>query len=170
MSNILTYSIAREFLEGYVGSEWFAMPAFSGGGRGRLGEGAEHSLSSYDVFRKEKNTNAGHTHGGPIPPGIYLCEYVAHHPTLHACIHLTPTITSLFLIDAAGNVHFYNRDGLYIHGRGQHGSDACIVPENPAERSRLNLAVKNAQSTVMLRVIEPGMLLPAARETAIQIA
>jgi hypothetical protein len=169
-SNILSYSIARELLEGEVGNDRFVMRAVSGGGRGRKGGGAEHNWVSYNVFRKEKDGPAGHTHGGPLPPGIYICKYVANHATFHECIYLQPTITAMFEVDARANVHFYNRDQFYIHGHGPHGSDGCIVPAMNSERIRLNKAIKNADGAVMLKVSELGMPLPAARETKTRTA
>ena len=169
--NTLTYSIAGEFLEGSVEAERFSLRAFSGGGRGRKGTGAEHSLSSYDFFRQEKDTSSGHIHGGPIPPGFYFCQYVPSHPKFHECIELVQTITSVIQVDGAG-LRSVDRDGFYIHGSGPHGSDGCIVIPKDTEddRLRLNIAVKNAQSTVMVRVVEPGMPLPAVRETAGRLA
>ena len=54
-SNILTYSIAREWLQGSAGTESFSMHAWSGGRRGTKTSGAaEHSYGSYNVFRKEQ--------------------------------------------------------------------------------------------------------------------
>ena len=167
-TNILTYSIATETLSGTVGTERFFFKAWSGGRRGTTGSEAQSAPASYDVFRKEKH-GAG-VHGGPLPPGIYLCRYVAHHPKFHECIFLEQTLTSLFEVDAKANIRFYNRDGFYIHGRGPHGSDGCIVPENESVRHVFNKAVKNAAGTVMLQVVDRGYPLPAsvgsARATA----
>lgn len=160
---MLTYSIARERLEGEVGGQKFSMRAFSGGGRGRVGGGAEHTPESYDVFRKEKEGGGKHLHGGPTPPGFYVCHYIAHHPTFGECIFLEQTITSLLGVTSGGQLRFYDRDGFFIHGRGKHGSDGCIVPENNADRVRLNKAVKKA-GTVALLVGEQGMPLPAAHK------
>lgn len=164
-TNSLTYSIATEWLRGSIGHDDFSMHVLSGGGRGRKGGGAEHDWASYNVFRKEKTTSAGHTHGGPLPPGIYVCRYTGHHPKFHECIYLEQTITSILKVDANARVKFYDRDAFYIHGRGPHGSDGCIVPEDETERGRLNKAIKNAAYTVLLIVKEEGLPLPASRET-----
>ena len=72
---------------------------------------------------------------------------------------------ALFTLDANSNPHFYNRDGFFIHGRGPHGSDGCIVPKSNTKRLRLNQAIKGASSIVTLKVIDPGMPLPAALDT-----
>jgi hypothetical protein len=155
MSDILGYSIVKEWLEGTVGNEKFSMRAWSGGGRGRLGGGAEHTAASYDVFRKETDPGTAHIHGGPIPPGAYICYYLAHHRRYGECIFLQQTVTSLIDVQVKGGlaIRFYNRDGFFIHGRGKHGSDGCIVPENQSARARLNKALKKAgKGTVMLKV------------------
>ena len=100
----------------------------------------------------------------PLPPGLYICAYATDGPGGES-IRLDPTPTALFQIDQNANVRFYNRDGMYIHGRGPIGSQGCIVAENDADRHRLNKAVKNCTSTVMLKVSETGMPLPAARDS-----
>lgn len=167
MSNGLTYSISREWLEGAVGTAKFSMRAFSGGGRGRTGGGAEGSAESYDVFRKESEQGGKHVHGGPIPPGLYVCHYLEHHKTFGECIFLQQTVLSLIQIDPTADprsgqfIRFYDRDGFFIHGRGKHGSDGCIVPENGSERQRLNKAIK-AVGRVILNVVEQGPPKPAA--------
>ncbi|WP_139861967.1 DUF2778 domain-containing protein [Bradyrhizobium ivorense] len=161
---MLTYSIAREFLSVAIDSTTFSVRAYSGGGRGRTGGGAEHSFSSYDAFRKERDIKAGHTHGGPIPPGFYVCHYVPLHPPFHGpVIQLEQTITSLLNVDAPSTPRLYGRDKFWIHGSGKHGSDGCIVIEDKYLRDRLNNAVKNAKNAVLLKVVEPGFPLPAAR-------
>ena len=165
-SNILTYSIAREWLQGSVGSESFSTRAWSGGRRGSTTPGAaQHSFDSYNVFRKEQNG----VNGGPLPPGLYICHYATDGPGGES-IRLDQTVASLFQIDAQAHVRFYERSGMYIHGRGPIGSQGCIVLENDAERHRLNKAIKNCPGTVMLKVSDLGMPMPAARETGTRTA
>jgi hypothetical protein len=167
---MLRYSIAREWLQGTVGGQHFAMRAYSGGGRGRRGAGAERGLKSFDIHRKEVDTKIGHVHGGPLFPGMYMCHYVANHQKFHECIRLLQTLTSLFPTNAFGALDSGPlRDRFYIHARGTHGSDGCIVPEYEADRIRLNKAVK-AAGQVSLLVEEPGMQLPAAQRTGGSIA
>jgi hypothetical protein len=168
MSNILSYSIARERIEGSIGAQTFSLVAWSGGRRGAKGDGAEYDPASYNVFQKENHSKG--IHGGPIPPGIYLCHYVAHHHKFGECVFLEQTITALFQVDSQAHLRLYDRDGFYIHGRGPHGSDGCIVPESNAERHRLNKAVKGASGTVMLQVNEQGYPLPAAVESQTRYA
>ena len=160
--NILTYSIAREWLQGLVSGQSFSFHAWSGGGRGQTKKNADYSAESYDVFRKTQHEKNKNIHGGPLPPGMYLCQYVAHHPHFGECIFLQITISSQLSFDARGTISFYNRDGFYIHGRGPHGSDGCIIPDINSDRLRLNKAIKDAASTVILNVIEQGMPFPAS--------
>lgn len=169
MTNMLIYSIAREWLDGDVEGERFSLRAWSGGGRGRTGPGAEHAVASYDVFRRTQHEKID-VHGGPLPPGLYVCRYVQNHPHFHECIFLEQTITALIRVDANAHMRFYDRSGFYIHGRGPHGSDGCIVPDSEADRRRLNRAVKDAASAVLLKVTEPGMPLPATRSTSVSYA
>ena len=159
---MLRYSIAREWLHGSIGSQRFGMRAFSGGGRGRKGHGAEHTPASFDIRRKETNGPAGHVHGGPLFSGLYICRHVAKHDTFHECIFLQQTLTSALPTDASGAwVDGPLRDRFYNHGRGPHGSDGCIDPESESERKRLNQAIKGAAALVVLIVEEPGMPIPA---------
>lgn len=162
-ANVLTYSIATEFLRGTIGSEKFAMRAWSGGRRGATRGGAEFTPASYDVFRKEDHDKG--VHGGPIPPGFYICRYVPKHRKFRECVFLQQTILSLFQVDAKANIRFYDRDDFFVHGRGPHGSDGCIVPESEGDRLRLNRAIRDAKVTILLQVVDPGMPLPAARAT-----
>jgi hypothetical protein len=158
MADELTYSISRQWLEGSIGTDKFSLRAWSGGGRGRTGAGAETDAGSYNVFRKESEEGGKHVHGGPIPPGLYICRHLPKHSTFGECIFLEQTLLSLVHIDPkahplSGNfIRLYNRDGFFIHGRGKHGSDGCIVPNNPAERKRLNNAVKAVGG--ILKVVE----------------
>jgi len=165
--NKVIYSIAHEQLQGTVGKESFLMRAWAGGGRGQTGNAADHSAASYDVFRKTQH-NKG-IHGGPLPPGLYLCTHIAKHAHFGECIFLQ-AITPFMKIDMNAQIRFCDREGFFIHGRGPHGSDGCIVPELDNERLRLNKAIKNAVGIVLLEVIHPGMPLPAAINTRSRLA
>jgi hypothetical protein len=167
-NDILTYSIAREWLQGTVGGERFSTRAWSGGGRGQTDNMAQHGFESYDVFRKTQHSRG--IRGGPLPPGIYLCRHRAHHPVFGECINLAQTLTAEIHVDSKGDVRLYDRDKFYIHGRGKLGSDGCIVPENPADRARLNRAIKNSSGTVMLKVTDVGFPMPAAVDRATRTA
>lgn len=159
---MLQYSIVKQWLSGSVGSKEFSMQAWSGGGRGRTSGVAEASFDSYNEFRKKKTG----VRGGPLPPGHYICKHVEHHKTFGECIFLEQTITSLLSIDGSANIAFYDRDGFFIHGRGPQGSDGCIVPDDKKERLALNKAIRAAKDIVLLKVVEPGVPLPASNPPA----
>jgi hypothetical protein len=46
------------------------------------------------------------------------------------------------------------RHAFFIHGRGDHGSAGCIVPDLEPERHRLNLAIQANPGTI-LRAVNP---------------
>jgi hypothetical protein len=99
--------------------------------------------------------------GGPLPPGDYECVYVEHHPKFHECVYLKPTATALAIHTVFASMAIpHARGGFYIHGRGQEGSDGCIVPAVRAERLKLNAAVAKHPGT-MMKVIHASYLLPA---------
>jgi hypothetical protein len=158
----LTYDIAKELLYGTVGKEKFHLKAYSGGGRGKAaGYGpGESSLRSHLSTTKE-DEDAG-IRGGPIPPGDYRCVYLAHHhPFKGAVIQLSPQHSARAIHTVFASMPIvHHRGGFYIHGRGELGSDGCIVPEIPTERIRLNNAVKKEHGTV-LKVINASYMLPA---------
>jgi hypothetical protein len=63
-----------------------------------------------------KSGAAGHTEGGPIPPGKYRLLRPGSRGTHPTWIPIEPSM------------HFaLGRTDLYIHPEGQHGSDGCIV-------------------------------------------
>src|SRR5262249_49085696 len=99
--------------------------------------------------------------GGPIPPGLYECVYISNHHKFHECIFLKQTLSSKKIYTPFANHPIpHSRGSFYIHGRGRHGSDGCIVPENPTERMRLNAALRENPHTT-LNVIHAAYELPA---------
>ena len=160
----LTYDIANELLSGNVGKHKFYTRAFSGGGRGRKpkygsGEDTLRSHLSTTVANEENGLR-----GGPLPPGDYVCTYVAHHHIFHECIHLRITNSARYINSAFARFPIWHgrpQDGdFYIHGRGKKGSDGCIVPALPSELHRLTRSIKEASET-KLTVINASYELPA---------
>ncbi len=90
--------------------------------------------------------------GGPIPPGRYRLDYLKTHRTFGECIFLAPVIVEESI---PGISEWKKRNGFFIHGRGDRGSDGCIVPYTPSDRKRLNAAVASASEHVELRVTDP---------------
>jgi hypothetical protein len=158
----LTCDIAKELLYGTVGKEKFHIKAYSGGGRGKA-EGhapGENTLRSHLSTTKEGEGTG--VRGGPIPPGDYRCVYLAHHlPFKGPVIRLSaePNARAIHTVFASMPI-VHHRGGFYIHGRGELGSDGCIVPEIPTERLRLNNAVKKEHGGT-LKVINASYMLPA---------
>lgn len=160
---MLTYDARSEMLTGWVGKHYFSMKAYSGGGRGSVHPNQwDHSLKSRFANTKKGD---GSQRGGTLPSGHYLCHYLANHSKFHECIQLyrcsdAASIRSPF----SARPIAHNRDNdFFIHGRGEEGSDGCIVPENKAARLLLNKAMKQFSGKVYLRVGGIAYLLPAER-------
>jgi hypothetical protein len=124
MSANLTYYIFEGTLTGQVGGKFFHIEALSGGAGGSTNNKPSDAVNNpYMEGLKTVGSNSavGHRHGGPIPPGRYTIVKPSHHPHLGLSAQLThPRWRPM------------GRDGFYIHGRGPHGSDGCIVPLNHA--------------------------------------
>lgn len=133
MAADLTYYIFEGVLAGTVGPKMFHMEALSGGGGGStLGKTSDAVNNPYSEGLKTagKGSAKGHVHGGPIPPGKYTIQAPAQHPHLGLSAQLV-------------HPHWkpFGRDGFYIHGRGPHGSDGCIVPLNKIQFQELMAAL-----------------------------
>jgi hypothetical protein len=114
----LTYYIFEGVLVGTIGGNYIHEFALSGGGGGSTQNTPSGSANNpYSEGLKTSGKGLRHQHGGPIPPG----RYIIHQPTEHAHLGL-----SAYLEPAGGNM--MGRDGFFIHGRGSHGSDGCVVP------------------------------------------
>jgi len=67
---------------------------------------------------KTVGTGKNHQHGGPLPLGRYKILKPSFHPHLGLSAELKPDPERAMM----------SRSGFFIHGRGPHGSDGCIVP------------------------------------------
>jgi hypothetical protein len=175
----LVYDAARELLTGTIGSEPpFHLIAYSGGSRGHAKVG-RHSADKYlhgqattlnsrlATTRTRTASDGSYTQrGGTIPPGHYMCHYVAHHPTFGECIQLRRTADALAIHSPFSRwpIPHGRGDDFFIHGSGAKGSDGCLVPAIREERLRLNKAVKNFPGTVVLFVRNVSYQLPAELE------
>ena len=121
MAANLTYSIFEGVLTGTANNRAFNIMALSGGGGGSTQhDGNADTNNPYSQGVKTVD-GKNHIHGGPIPTGRYRIRTPSRHPHLGLSARLDP-----YDIDQAR--HMAGRDGFYIHGRGPHGSDGCIVP------------------------------------------
>jgi hypothetical protein len=117
----LTYSLFEGVLNGTANGESVHVMALSGGGGGSSRHGGNGDTNNpYSTGVKTKEGKV-HQHGGPIPLGRYRILPPSRHPHLGLSCRLDP-------YDAEQTRHMMGRDGFYIHGRGPHGSDGCIVP------------------------------------------
>lgn len=175
----LMYDAAIEILSGTIGRNAFRMTAYSGGSRGHR-TGVKPELATRYLHRESERLSSRMTttvelkdsqgrykrRGGTLPPGHYNCEYIAHHHTFGECIRL------LRCADArAIRTPFYPHpiphgrgNDFFIHGSGPKGSDGCIVPAVPAERHRLNRAIKHFPGRVLVEVKNVSYVLPPELE------
>lgn len=115
----LTYYIFEGLLVGFAGERFFHVAAGSGGGAGSTKNSPSfHANNPYSTGVKTQGTAAKHVHGGPIPVGKYRISTPAQHPHLGRSAYLQPSKPAAL----------HGRSGFFIHGRGSHGSDGCIVP------------------------------------------
>ncbi|MFP5261297.1 MAG: hypothetical protein ACLGJB_05260 [Blastocatellia bacterium] len=115
----LTYYIFEGVLVGVAGSSVIHIFSLSGGGGGsKKYRPTAAGNNPYMEGLKTSGSGAKHHHGGPVPPGRYVIHPPENHPHLGRAARLEP--------DKRNNM--MGRDAFYIHGRGPHGSDGCIVP------------------------------------------
>jgi len=134
----LTYYIREGVLVGLIQGQMYHLEALSGGGGGstlkRTSSAVNNPYMEGLQTRGEPHAKA-HVHGGPIPPGKYSVQAPSKHPHLGLSARLV----------SSRHVRPMGRDGFYIHGRGPHGSDGCIVPLNSVQFHRLMLALKHSR-------------------------
>ena len=146
----LVYNIVEELLTGSIDGVSITAQVVSGGRAGSKMKGVVNPLlanNPYATGVKKKGT----TPGGPTIMGKY---HLKTHESKQKWIRLVPF---------AENV-MHGRAGFAIHGRGNRGSDGCIVPALRGERLRLNKAVHDFQGTVVLLVTHVSYMLPAEVE------
>ena len=115
----LTYYIFEGVLVGRARGKHFHIMALSGGGGGTTKGGKTFvGNNPYMTAWKTSGTGKKHVHGGPLPLGRYTIEEPQHHPHLGLSAELKPDRFTAQM----------GRSGFFIHGRGPHGSDGCIVP------------------------------------------
>lgn len=131
----LTYYIFEGVLAGTVEGRMFNLSALSGGGGGSTQHRPTYAANNpyMEAFKTVAKAGKGHVHGGPIPPGKYTIKKPSHHRHLGLSAELV-------------HPHFkpMGRDGFYIHGRGHHGSDGCIVPLDPNQFQNLMTALTHS--------------------------
>lgn len=141
MSAELTYYIFEGILTGTANKAFFQISAVSGGGAGSTKNRPESSANNpymEGLKTAAATKTTGHVHGGPIPPGKYTIQKPSHHPHLGLSAQLLhPRWRPM------------GRDGFYIHGRGPHGSDGCIVPLDHGKFQQLMTALTHSHGGVL---------------------
>ena len=136
MSAQLTYYVFEGVLVGVLDNHRVHIPALSGGGGGSTKSSpADTTNNSYMTGLKTADTKGKHIHGGAIPLGKYAIAMPAQHPHLGRSARLAAT----------GGQSMYRRDGFFIHGRGPHGSDGCIVPLDAGQFTKLMEALEKSK-------------------------
>ena len=148
----LTYYIYEGLLVGKIENTFIQMSAVSGGGGGsKIRAGNDSTNNPYLTALKEVEGTPGrvpHVHGGPIPLGRYKIDPPGKHPKLGRSARLTPE----------QGTPMFNRDGFYIHGRGPHGSDGCVVPMKQDDFSTLlTLLERSRGGTLFVLETTDGM-------------
>ena len=116
----LTYYITEGVLAGTANGHMIHISAVSGGGGGSRRNPPSSDMNNPRSQSLKEVDGAHHVHGGPIPAGRYRVFTPSHHRILGLSARLDP-------YDDAQASRMYGRDAFYIHGRGPHGSDGCIV-------------------------------------------
>lgn len=135
----LNYSITFSRLWGKAGGNSVSLSAVSGGRAGSTTPGAVDTSIANNVFQIGTRTDhKHHVHGGPLPIGRYTVAAPQQHPHLGLSAKLTP---------ASGGLSFgmFGRGGFFIHGRGPHGSDGCIVPLASSDLHQLMQLITKSQ-------------------------
>ena len=139
----LQYSIISQQITGIVDGTTINIHAVSGGRGGSTTKGAVDTNVMNNIFAMgQKTDHKKGIHGGPLPMGTYRINMPAHNPHLGYSAKLIP-VNGTFLFGTFG------RDGFYIHGRGPHGSDGCIVPDHPGDLVALLKAITHAKGGVL---------------------
>lgn len=149
------YYVWSEILVGSLSGQSFCIHAVSGGGRGRTEGQAERSFASFSPHRGTDRATG--TRGGPLPPGLWRVE----RPSQYAGKMGKPAAR---LIPESSQVsdyatREYNDVPFLIHGRGEQGSDGCLVIEKPERKLLLDAVEKAGGATILVSLnTRPGDL------------
>src|SRR5271157_856860 len=138
----LTYYIREGLLVGLIDGRMFHIIALSGGAGGSTRNSATDATNNpYMEALKTKGPakSPTHVHGGPLPPGKYVVSTPAQHPHLGLSARLDHPLFRPM-----------GRDGFYIHARGPHGSDGCIVPLDRTQFSILMAALSKSRGGTLI--------------------
>jgi hypothetical protein len=140
----LTYSIFEGVLAGTANGARIHIAVGSGGGSGSTRRRPQLTADNPYSTGLQPHGNIDspqYIHGGPLPPGRYKIGKVGHYPHVGYAAPLTNPF--------AGPK---SRGGFFIHTRGKHGSDGCIVPHNSGDFARLMAALKADPGGVLFSI------------------
>ncbi|MGD9509176.1 MAG: hypothetical protein AB7I59_16070 [Geminicoccaceae bacterium] len=112
----LIYNVVEELLTGEIDGKRINAHSVSGGRAGSKQAGAVNLFLANNPFSTAVRKTASNP-GGAIPLARFLLQT---HETRPNWIRLVPM----------ANENLHGRSGFAIHGRGQRGSDGCIVPSD----------------------------------------
>ena len=112
----LVYNVVEELLTGEIDGKRINARSVSGGRAGSKKAGVVNMFLANNPFSTGVKKTAKNP-GGTIPLAKFLLRT---HESRSNWIRLVPM----------GDQNLHGRDGFAIHGRGQRGSDGCIVPSD----------------------------------------
>lgn len=141
MSAQLTYYIFEGVLTGFAGEKTIHMTALSGGRGGSRLKNVTTDAANNPYLTGLATSHSKGIHGGPIPTGRYAIETpkvqnVGEHKILAAKLVESHKLAN-------------GRGGFFIHGRGPHGSDGCIVPSSDSKFDELMTALRKDSGGVL---------------------
>ena len=129
----LTYNIVEMTLTGNIDGKKFDAKAYSGGRAGSKQKGVVHPMLANNPFLTSVKLGADNP-GGALPIGVYQLKT---HESRKNWLRLNPM---------PGNA-MHGRAGFAIHGRGNRGSDGCIVPHDCENVLQIHALVRNREKT-----------------------
>ena len=132
-----------------MAGESFCIRAVSGGGRGCTSGKEERTFGSFSPHRAT-DKGAG-IRGGVIPPGLWQVDLPSNYDgkMKKPAAKLIPRGHQV----SDYSTREYTNTPFLIHGRGENGSDGCIVIEKE-ERVRLLGAIERSGGAMILVTVE----------------
>jgi hypothetical protein len=126
----LNYSISGRRLWGAGGKRSVSVVAVSGGRAGSTTPGAVDPMLANNLLYMNQKAHLPKVHGGPLPIGRYIVAAPASNDFGGGKKVYSAKLSA---IAGSSTLGMFGRGGFYIHGRGPHGSEGCIVPNSGKE-------------------------------------
>lgn len=155
------YYVWSETLVGSLEGKSFCVRAVSGGGRGRTAGEPEKSFASFSPHVGTDNVTG--TRGGTLPPGLWRVELPSEYVGSMGKPAAKLTPISNQVSDYA--TREYTFAPFLIHGRGEKGSDGCLVIEKTERKILLDAVEKAGGATILVSLnTQPGDLFDRATQ------